>query len=231
MAGAPQTSPREDACPRPYAPEALTVQTIVSTRWSQDCYLVEDRSARRALVIDPGHGCGEPVAARLDASRSRLDYIVLTHEHHDHIADVSELRARFDATVIAAGAASRHLADPKANLSAFYPGAACRTGPADILAEELGGVLRWGEHVVELHATPGHTEGSICIALPGLLFAGDTLIPGTKTVVKLPRGDKAALARSMDFIFSSFLPDTIVYPGHGAPFPLSATVRTIHAAP
>lgn len=231
MAGAPQTSAPDRGGPRPSDPGALTIQEIVSPRWSQNCYVLEDPARRTAVAIDPGHGCAAQVAACLAASGCRLEYIVLTHEHHDHIADVEALRVRHGVKVVAAGAASRHLSDPKANLSAFYPGLACAVAPADLLVERLGGVLPWGAYRLALHPTPGHSEGSICVAVGTTLFAGDTLIPGTRTVVKLPRGDKAALARTLDFLFSSFPPDTLVFPGHGARFRLSSTARSTHATP
>src|ERR1035441_10086538 len=66
-------------------------------------------------------------------------------------------------------------------------------------------------------ATPGHTQGSVCLYLPekNLLLAGDTLFAGSVGRTDLPGGDTRALLKSIhDRLLP--LPDaTTVIPGHG----------------
>jgi hypothetical protein len=71
----------------------------------------------------------------------------------------------------------------------------------------------------------------MCVKIGGLLFTGDTLIKRTKEVVKLPGGDKAKLARSLDFILPSFPPNTVIQPGHGDAFLLRTTSKLSHQCP
>ena len=206
----------------------LVVHTIISGMFGQNSYVLEDPAHGSAVVIDPGFGCAEGVGALLAASRARLDLILLTHEHFDHIGNLNEIRAANGGQVVASASCSAHLTDPKKNLSAFHGGLCYSAAPADLVVEEMGSTLTWGEHEIRIHGTPGHSDGSICIEIKGRLFTGDTLIKDTKTVVKLPGGSKAKLSRTLDFIFSTFPPDTLIYPGHGKTLPLGATRKTIH---
>ena len=73
---------------------------------------------------------------------------------------------------------------------------------------------------VQFISTPGHSPGSVCIAIDNLLFRGDTLLWGRKRAIDLPGGDKHRLQQSVDLLFRTCSPDTVVYPGHGDPFPL-----------
>ena len=68
--------------------------------------------------------------------------------------------------------------------------------------------------------TPGHTPGSISFALEGtpMLFTGDTLFPGGPGNTATEEGDFARIIASIDErIFGVFGPETVIWPGHGAP--------------
>lgn len=64
----------------------------------------------RAIVIDPYDDTS--VAAGLT-----IDYILLTHEHYDHISGVKAWKARTNATVICSKACSTRISNPKGNLA------------------------------------------------------------------------------------------------------------------
>ncbi len=73
--------------------------------------------------------------------------------------------------------------------------------------------------------TPGHTPGSISFALEGtpMLFTGDTLFPGGPGNTATEEGDFARIIASIDErIFGVFGPETVIWPGHGAPSTLDA---------
>ncbi|HEY5055758.1 MAG TPA: MBL fold metallo-hydrolase [Acidobacteriaceae bacterium] len=65
--------------------------------------------------------------------------------------------------------------------------------------------------------TPGHTQGSVCLYLPGhsLLLAGDTLFAGSVGRTDLPGGDTATLLRSIHHKLLALPDATVVIPGHG----------------
>jgi len=81
--------------------------------------------------------------------------------------------------------------------------------------------MKWYNISLHFFKTPGHSSGSICIHFRNNLFSGDTILQNSKTVVKLPGGDKEALRKSLLLIFRTFDPSTIIFPGHGDSFKLS----------
>ena len=77
-----------------------------------------------------------------------------------------------------------------------------------------------------LLSTPGHTPGSVCFYFPedGVLFSGDTLFQMGYGRTDLPGGDSRQLWRSLDLLLA-LPPETVVYPGHGAPTTIAAERR------
>jgi hydroxyacylglutathione hydrolase len=118
-------------------------------------WLLRDSSGATAIV-DPAEP--EPVIAALERAGGRLDLILLTHHHADHVAGTDEVRARFGARVVGAAADAHRL--PKLDQ-------AVREGDRVVL----------GDAAAEVIDTPGHTRGQInfYFADGGVLLSGDTL--------------------------------------------------------
>ena len=74
--------------------------------------------------------------------------------------------------------------------------------------------------------TPGHTPGSVCFYFPEdkVLFSGDTLFQMGYGRTDLPGGDIRQLWHSLDLLLA-LPPETVVYPGHGAPTTIAAERR------
>jgi hydroxyacylglutathione hydrolase len=119
-------------------------------------WLLREAANGACAVVDPAEA--EPVAKAIDAAGGRLDLILLTHHHADHVGGTEALRTRYGARV--AGAAADRERLPALDLPL-----------ADGDAVALGGAEG---HVI---ATPGQTLGHLCYFFPaeGLLFSGDTL--------------------------------------------------------
>lgn len=75
-------------------------------------------------------------------------------------------------------------------------------------------------------STPGHTPGSVCFYFPEdkVLFSGDTLFQMGYGRTDLPGGDIQQLWHSLDLLLA-LPPETVVYPGHGAPTTIAAERR------
>ena len=85
-----------------------------------------------------------------------------------------------------------------------------------------------GEQGGRILSTPGHTPGSVCFYFPedGILFSGDTLFKMGYGRTDLPGGNYSQLMDSLDLLLA-LPPETVVYPGHGAPTTIAAELTLI----
>ncbi|WP_419729982.1 hydroxyacylglutathione hydrolase [Lichenicola sp.] len=124
-----------------------------------------DPASGAVAVVDPADADAVIAALEspeLEQGRGRLDLVLLTHHHSDHIAGAEQVARHFGARMV--GAAQD----------------AARLPPLD-LAVSPGDHVRLGEWVGEVIDTPGHTRGHISYFFPAsggsppILFCADTL--------------------------------------------------------
>lgn len=178
-------------------------------------YLVYD-GAGHGFFTDPGGDPGE-VLSVIDAKEIRLEFILLTHGHADHIAGLEKIRSRTVRGVLIHEEDSGMLAVPESNLSVFV-GEKLSLSPAEEMFQG-GEHLTAGSISIKVIHTPGHTKGSSCFIVEEhgehpLLLSGDTLFAGSVGRSDLPGGDEKTLLASIEKLGD--LPDDMkVFPGHG----------------
>ena len=119
-------------------------------------WLLRDSATGAVAIVDPAEP--KPVIAALEQAGGRLDLILLTHHHADHIAGADEVRAHFGAKMVGAAADAHRL--PK----------------LDVAVKE-GDSVALGSAAARVIETPGHTIGQINYFFPDgeILLSGDTL--------------------------------------------------------
>lgn len=172
-----------------------------------NCYLIEDE--KKSYLIDPGED-GEKILSIIQEKELKLDKIILTHGHFDHIGGVKFLRERTGVEVYIHPEDKEYLLDGKKNLS-YLTGEVIELLPVD-------GFLNEGDFFAKFRVihTPGHTPGGISLysVEDNLLFSGDTIFNNGYGRTDFPGGDLETLINSINKLLK--LPDeTIVYPGHG----------------
>jgi len=123
-------------------------------------------------------------------------YILLTHNHMDHIGALAELRSRL-----------------KIPLATHASDAGNMPSPPELLLDD-GNAISVGNLTFEVLHTPGHTPGSLCFKVGRYLISGDTIFPGGPGKTWSPADFRQIVKSITEKIF--VLPDhTQIYPGHG----------------
>jgi len=179
-----------------------------------NCSIFGDEASGEAVVIDPGDEIGR-ITDILDQHNLCVKAIIITHAHIDHIGGAQKLKAATGAPVYM-NANDQELYD-QIDVQADWLGMAApeKTG-VDVNARE-GEVVKLGPAVFRVLETPGHTQGSISLWIPGenKLIAGDTLFLDSIGRTDLPGGNPRQILRS---IHDKLLPlddAVVVIPGHG----------------
>jgi hydroxyacylglutathione hydrolase len=179
-------------------------------------YLLGDTSTGEALVIDPAANI-DGIIAQADQNKVKIQYIVNTHGHVDHIAGNLDMKNKTGAKIIIHESDAEMLTSTPAMILKMFgakqsPTADRTVGDGDIIS--VGGIS-----LKVLH-TPGHSPGSMSLYTEGYVFTGDTLFVGGVGRTDLPGGSSQVMARSIQQKLCTLPDDTTVMPGHnygGAP--------------
>lgn len=175
------------------------------------CYIVADPATKEACVIDPGADASK-IMNFIRKNGLELKFVINTHGHGDHIAANKDLGVPVYIHV----ADKDCLTDPKKNLSAGIFMVDIISPKASRILED-GDVIELGNLKLKVIHTPGHTKGSISLALDNMIFTGDTLFHGGVGRADLLGGDEDELLDSIRKKLLVFKDDTVIYPGHGGP--------------
>jgi glyoxylase-like metal-dependent hydrolase (beta-lactamase superfamily II) len=187
-----------------------------------NAYVVGNEDTRACIVVDPGQE-PSPLVERIRSEGWRVEAMLATHAHFDHIGGAAILQEATGATLYAPASEIAWLVDPERNLSAPLAGAGVpvvRLEGVRVAAVTGGHEFHLGSALLCVLATPGHTPGSLSLYAPtlgatGAVFTGDTLFAGTIGRSDLPGGDGARLLTSIRRELLALPPDTVVLPGHG----------------
>ena len=197
---------------------ALIVETRAVAPFHKNGYLAACGSTREAILIDPGDEVDDllRVVEKRDLS---VSLILLTHAHVDHVSGVGRAKRATGARVGVHGG-DAYLYDAAVQQGLAFGYRLEQPPPPDIDLAECP-PLTFGACAVEVHHTPGHSPGGVCLRVtgPGVvethLFVGDTLFAGSIGRTDLPGGDYPTLMRSIRDVLFAFGDAAIVHSGHG----------------
>ncbi len=189
----------------------MKVQKIIGGPVPTNCYLVTDEKAGVSAVVDPGFESGELDSALRSAGK--VEKILLTHGHFDHISGVRRAVELTRAKVYLYSDELPLISDAVQNVSALFSVPEVPPFRVDVLLHD-GDEIPLGNLKIRVLHTPGHTAGGCCYLTDGALFSGDTLMKLECGRTDLATGSEEAMRSSLKRL--SALPgDPHVYPGHG----------------
>lgn len=156
-------------------------------------YILVCAKTKESLVIDAPADT-EAIISKLKNTIPR--YILLTHDHPDHIGAMAALRSQM-----------------KVPLATHENNSYQLETPPEILLMD-GDIIKLGNLKISVMITPGHTPGSSCFKIDKYLFAGDTVFPGGPGYTETPE-DFSLIILSITQKIYGLPDDTIILPGHG----------------
>jgi glyoxylase-like metal-dependent hydrolase (beta-lactamase superfamily II) len=169
----------------------MILERSMHPQFLSNTYLVGDEEGGTGFFVDAG-GPVEPLLEAAGRHRLTVTHALLTHHHHDHVAELDRLG---DVTV---------LIDPRE--------------PFEGAAEPLPDELRIGGLTIRTLPTPGHTAGMRALLVDGEVFTGDTLFKNSVGGVRAPGHTTFAdIKHSIMDVLLALPPDTVIRPGHTDP--------------
>lgn len=222
------------ACNKPVADD-LKIMYQQTGVIATNCYLLYDANTKEAALIDPG----DTIPALLDhieKKKLKLQYILITHCHPDHIFGfhTMRLREKFPEAVVCFSVEEwEDMTKIVAKWKEAYPDEVSEEiqnspvfsklfnmdystiGRPDIFLEDKQ-TIPLGNFKIQTLKTPGHAPGSMCFFVQNNLFSGDELVyrevGGTKSS---PVSSFSAQVKSIRRLYEELPDETVVYPGHG----------------
>jgi glyoxylase-like metal-dependent hydrolase (beta-lactamase superfamily II) len=170
-------------------------------------YLVSDPAQQRAAIVDPvldyDHRSGrastvsaDRVLAKAAERGVRVDWVLETHAHADHLTAAPHIRAMTSAQVVI----GEHIAEVQKIFKPVF-NAADVSGDGhefDRLVKD-GERLKLGALEIEVMHLPGHTPADVAYRIGDAVFVGDTMfMPDVGTArCDFPGGDARTLYKSM----------------------------------
>ena len=184
------------------------IKSITLGELGNNCYLITDQASGLSALVD----CTDDSKEMRDfIGSAKLEYILLTHGHFDHIGGVVAISRDYGAKVVISAQDASMLSSGKASLSAFFGIKQDKITP-DLTVSE-GSSLMLGETQIKVLATPGHTKGGVCYLLKDCIFTGDTLFFCSCGRTDFPGGSSKEIMQSLKRLAT--LEDSLkVYPGH-----------------
>lgn len=173
-------------------------------------YIVGDTITGDAVVIDPADNI-KGIIAEAEKNNLRINYIVNTHGHVDHISGNTEMQKAIGAKIIVHQDDAIMLTHTPAMILKMFDAKA--SPAADILVKD-GDVISVGNVELKVIHTPGHSPGGICLYTPGYVFTGDTLFVEAVGRTDLPGGSWETLHQAVTEKIFVLPDDTRVMPGH-----------------
>lgn len=202
----------------------MQIQNLYAGSYASNCYIISDSG--HAAIIDPSAPVKD-IMYYLKSNDLKLDYIILTHGHFDHMLTLDELKRTTGIQSYIHADDVECLLDGMKNAYSLFFGRDMYFSPCENFLYN-GSKLPLGNIELEVIHTPGHTKGCICIKAGDALITGDTLFSDSYGRCDLYGGSYVTLRSSLKYLREYEKNQNLtIYPGHGGPAKLSAALDVV----
>ena len=172
-------------------------------------YVIGDRQKGEALIVDPAYAAGELIDF-VEAEGMKVVGALATHHHPDHVGGTMMGHTLEGiAELVGRSAGPVHVHRDEARFVQRVTG----ISGTDLVEHDGGDTITVGDIPIEVLHTPGHTPGSMCFLVGGVLVSGDTLFLEGCGRTDFPGSDPSAMYDSLTRL-ASLPDDTVVCAGH-----------------
>lgn len=194
---------------------ALQFHSVPVTPFQQNCTLLWCDDSKRAAVVDPG-GDIDRILAAVDERGLKLEKILLTHGHLDHVGGTAPLARQLKVPVEGPHKADQFWIEQIATQAQMFGWSGVETFTPDQWLQDGDSVTVGGEPLEVVHC-PGHTPGHVIFfhRASNLALVGDVLFAGSIGRTDFPQSNHQDL---IDSITKKLWPlgDAVRFiPGHG----------------
>ncbi|MEZ8042923.1 MULTISPECIES: MBL fold metallo-hydrolase [Vibrio] len=194
---------------------SLKYQVVPVTSFSQNCSIVWCDETMEGIVVDPG-GDVQQLAAIIEELGVKVVNLVLTHGHLDHVGGTVPLAEILNVNIVGPHKADNFWLQGLENQSQMFGFPLCKAFEPNTWLEE-GDKVTFGNQVIDVIHTPGHTPGHVVLfsEQARMAFVGDVLFNGAIGRTDFPQGDFNTLIASIKTKLWPLGSDVTFVPGHG----------------
>ncbi|MEZ8059623.1 MBL fold metallo-hydrolase [Vibrio splendidus] len=194
---------------------SLKYQVVPVTSFSQNCSIVWCDETMEGIVVDPG-GDVQQLAAIIEELGIKVVNLVLTHGHLDHVGGTVPLSEILNVNIVGPHKADNFWLQGLENQSQMFGFPLCKAFEPNTWLEE-GDKVTFGNQVIDVIHTPGHTPGHVVLfsEQARMAFVGDVLFNGAIGRTDFPQGDFNTLIASIKTKLWPLGSDVTFVPGHG----------------
>ncbi|MCF7506276.1 MULTISPECIES: MBL fold metallo-hydrolase [Vibrio] len=194
---------------------SLKYQVVPVTSFSQNCSIVWCDETMEGIVVDPG-GDVQQLAAIIEELGVKVVNLVLTHGHLDHVGGTVPLAEILKVNIVGPHKADNFWLQGLENQSQMFGFPLCKAFEPNTWLEE-GDKVTFGNQVIDVIHTPGHTPGHVVLFSDQarMAFVGDVLFNGAIGRTDFPQGDFNTLIASIKTKLWPLGSDVTFVPGHG----------------
>lgn len=193
----------------------MKIKTVIVGMLQTNCYILDDEQSGKCAVIDPG-AHAERIIKKL--SGKKVEYILLTHGHFDHILAAAQIQRETGAKLLI------HKADEHMLSERYVKASGALKSINDVATVdgylEEGMTIELGALKINVLNTPGHTKGSCILICNDIIFSGDTLFYESWGRTDFEGGSDTEMVASFKRL-ATIDGDYTVLPGHGESTTLS----------